>query len=548
MCILILRWIIILFSLFTLHGCSKIYYQQQLALPKKSSSASEDDLTRKIAIFFDGTRNNVEANTNVKRLHSLVSLQSKPFITTLYIEGVGVGQDVLGAGAGVGFQSRVVLAYNFLRNNYHTGDKIYIFGFSRGAYQARALTSMLQYVGLPDRPPTPSNAALFEYQIAQANILFTDMKEGFYNRRYPCKIAEVRSSPETRLLLKKEPLFEKEPQFEKEEQFKSRRVHVLGLWDTVGALGGGVIGWPGRMLDKAKINAFRVDVDNPNVRYGDQLRNVDNVFQAVSLDDDREWIFTPLLVTRQHLLSNKRLPSFNEHMAKILYDCKRDNTPDVDFSDETIDALEELPAGTHPYIQEVWFSGAHSDVGGGYPDTDLPGVSLNWMIEMLAEVDDNDKFKLLAENSRVREDVYGSSHDPDTSFYHKRNRNLAAYTLGDSATCGLAGNTVDCGGAGIHEPMPEFAGKLYVHESVFKRRNAMAPRDHENQYLDLRRPGTICVKVSDQLANSPILVEDITKKLDDINKACPPTTRPIVIEKWKKRTRNSFVETGKTTP
>lgn len=38
--------------------------------------------------------------------------------------------------------------YSFLMNNYRNGDKISIFGFSRGAYTARALAGMLTKVGL----------------------------------------------------------------------------------------------------------------------------------------------------------------------------------------------------------------------------------------------------------------------------------------------------------------------------------------------------------------------------------------------------------------
>jgi uncharacterized protein (DUF2235 family) len=37
-------------------------------------------------------------------------------------------------------------AYQYLMDYYHAGDKIYIFGFSRGAYTARALAGMIQQV------------------------------------------------------------------------------------------------------------------------------------------------------------------------------------------------------------------------------------------------------------------------------------------------------------------------------------------------------------------------------------------------------------------
>lgn len=39
-------------------------------------------------------------------------------------------------------------AYKYLMDYYRAGDKVYIFGFSRGAYTARALAGMIQKVGL----------------------------------------------------------------------------------------------------------------------------------------------------------------------------------------------------------------------------------------------------------------------------------------------------------------------------------------------------------------------------------------------------------------
>ena len=44
--------------------------------------------------------------------------------------------------------AHVMGGYAFLMDNYRCGDKISIFGFSRGAYTARALAGMLTKVGL----------------------------------------------------------------------------------------------------------------------------------------------------------------------------------------------------------------------------------------------------------------------------------------------------------------------------------------------------------------------------------------------------------------
>ena len=49
---------------------------------------------------------------------------------------------------GSSFDQHVVGGYRFLMRFYSPGDAIYIFGFSRGAYIARFLAEMLDYVGL----------------------------------------------------------------------------------------------------------------------------------------------------------------------------------------------------------------------------------------------------------------------------------------------------------------------------------------------------------------------------------------------------------------
>jgi uncharacterized protein (DUF2235 family) len=49
---------------------------------------------------------------------------------------------------GSSFDQHVIGGYRFLMRFYSPGDEIYFFGFSRGAYVARFLAEMLDYVGL----------------------------------------------------------------------------------------------------------------------------------------------------------------------------------------------------------------------------------------------------------------------------------------------------------------------------------------------------------------------------------------------------------------
>ena len=69
-----------------------------------------------------------------------------------YINGVGNGnnkiQELIGGGFGAGLVKRIVRGYTFISRNYQEGDSIYIIGFSRGAYTARALAGLITSQGL----------------------------------------------------------------------------------------------------------------------------------------------------------------------------------------------------------------------------------------------------------------------------------------------------------------------------------------------------------------------------------------------------------------
>jgi len=70
-----------------------------------------------------------------------------------YDAGIGTGdirkfeKDRQG-GFGHGFVGNVIEAYNFLATNYEQGDKVYCFGFSRGAYTARAVAGLVNDIGI----------------------------------------------------------------------------------------------------------------------------------------------------------------------------------------------------------------------------------------------------------------------------------------------------------------------------------------------------------------------------------------------------------------
>lgn len=129
--------------------------------------------------------------------------------------------------------------------------------------------------------------------------------------------------------------------FRKEFSRESRvQVHFLGVWDTVGALGVPLrsFGW---------FNARRYEFHDTELS-----GTVENAFHAIAVDEHR---------------SNYQ---------------------------STLWAPKNKP---NQRLEQVWFSGAHADVGGGYKDARLADIALHWMAARLQQCDlDVDMQKLPA--------------------------------------------------------------------------------------------------------------------------------------------------------
>jgi len=116
---------------------------------------------RKLILCFDGTGdlfNN--SNTNVVKLVSYLKKNDYRNQMVYYQTGVGTAVKsglftgiAKAAAYGIGWDIKfhIMGGYAFLMQNWVPGDRIYLFGFSRGAYTARALAGMLHKVGLLPR-------------------------------------------------------------------------------------------------------------------------------------------------------------------------------------------------------------------------------------------------------------------------------------------------------------------------------------------------------------------------------------------------------------
>ena len=258
---------------------------------------------KNLIVCCDGTWNTPDneddgtiAPTNVFKLFNAVDLEStNTRQLTRYQSGVGTEggflSRTLGGLVGRGLDEDIRDCYHWLAKKYENGDKLFLFGFSRGAFTVRSLAGMICRLGIvklaADDDPD--------------GIVKRVYRQGYRERRTKLRGLEFHEN--------------------------SNRVHFVGVWDTVGALG--------IPDDKVLLDLF----DNPSrYQFHDTTLspNVEYARHAVAIDEKRG-SFTPTLWDEKN----------------------RDNQN----------------------VKQLWFPGVHSDVGGGYKEHGLSDGALEWMID-----------------------------------------------------------------------------------------------------------------------------------------------------------------------
>ncbi|KAG8945469.1 hypothetical protein FRC04_000754 [Tulasnella sp. 424] len=143
-----------------------------------SPSEEHSKCPRTLVLCFDGTGNRFEhdKNSNVVLLFQMLKRDNPEHQLVYYQTGIGtyaptgfmsaIGAQVaraLDEAFAWYLEDHVLGGYKFLMETYRAGDKICLFGFSRGAYTARALAAMLYRVGL--LPTCNSEQIPFAYKI-----------------------------------------------------------------------------------------------------------------------------------------------------------------------------------------------------------------------------------------------------------------------------------------------------------------------------------------------------------------------------------------------
>ena len=271
-------------------------------------------MSKNLVICCDGTGNEInDAHSNVLKLYRVLTRSDDQRV--FYDPGVGTlaalndwgrikqnTERVAGLALGYGLDQNVLDAYRFLVHNYDDGDRILMYGFSRGAYTVRVLAGFINVIGLlsPEQVHLSSNALVAYKKISE--------RDSFDRVRIYQQVLRPVRPP----------------------------IRFLGLWDSVSSV---IVPRKDRLY-LPSLHRLAYTARNPSV---------ESVRHALAIDERRR-MFRPYLWTEGG-----------------------------EYWGGPFQSNDPVPQD----VEQVWFAGVHSDVGGGYPEeqSGLSKISLDWMID-----------------------------------------------------------------------------------------------------------------------------------------------------------------------
>lgn len=274
---------------------------------------------RNLVVLCDGTGNHLGTDlSNIARLFRCLERDGDQRV--FYNSGVGtVGGDVWWSrraraakalfeqASGYAIDQDIIAIYHWICMVYEPGDRIWFFGFSRGAYTVRIVAALLHMVGVLPR----DQADLAGYALSGLKL-----------------ISELDGKAEMSD-------FGRVFEFARVAGAKRTPIWFLGLFDTVSSL---IL--PRRNGPFPGLATLPYTRKNPSVRV---------VRHAAAIDERRAMFRLNRWLEPQQFVENPFQPI-------------------------------EIPIAQD--VKQVWFSGVHSDIGGGYPEAQsgLAKIPLLWML------------------------------------------------------------------------------------------------------------------------------------------------------------------------
>ncbi len=305
---------------------------------------------KNIVLLSDGTGNSSAKlfRTNVWRLYQALNLSDPSAQIAYYDDGVGTSSfkplAILGGVFGVGLKRNVIDIYSFCCRNYQPGDRIYGFGFSRGAFTIRVVAGLIARIGLVRYDGNDAQLA------RDAEIAYREYRKvRNYKSALTALIKPLWALCDWlgRVVLHK-------PAFADLVRTEIEKIDFIGVWDTVDAYGG-----PIEEITRA-IDYWYWPLTMP-----DQFMNhkIARACHALALEEERD-AFRPVLWDDRYVRDGKKLYPVEQGWEPAPLPAER--------------PLAEID---RERISQVWFVGVHSDIGGGYSRDGLSYTTLRWMMQ-----------------------------------------------------------------------------------------------------------------------------------------------------------------------
>ena len=317
-------------------------------------------------------------------------------------------QKMLGSIAGEGIKRNIADCYEFIINHYEPGDRIFLFGFSRGAYTARCVANLLMLCGIPT---VGSAGPLMRFRKAVRDIAWeavdTVLEHGAGHPRQDYEAERLELARRFQVKYKSG-----------DGSDSNAAPYFIGVFDTVAALGA---------------TGVRRDLIHAGLTAGVAIAAcIGGFVPAVLLAALSSWMFgTGFMLSGFIILlvfmaaanvifwrwqnaaniktinaypkpgesgshvAEWRGANFDRLLSKHVSFARSANAIDETRKDFDRVAWGGVQEGTqdipgHTRLIQLWFAGNHSDVGGSYPETEsrLSDIALAWMCEQATRVPD----------------------------------------------------------------------------------------------------------------------------------------------------------------
>jgi len=364
-------------------------------------------------VLFDERRSNIYKLYRATRCGPDCSVDPKEQYA-FYDAGIGTSKGargVLGAAwdfiynvicqaTGLGLTGNIIDCYAALVRNCRPDDRIFLFGFSRGAYTVRCLGAVIALCGIPaadgDEP--------LRRDMKTSKRIAKEAVKRVYQHTHSRPLDKATQRQKEQLDQRQE-LAERFRRKHRSADGDGANVypHFIGVFDTVAAIGNMTLATTVLALAALAINfgmvlsgARMVGFDNgwPILLVASivtivVLAYLGNLIYRIrweiGLRHSRWWRPFHLLDWRMRFYDKTLNPKVQYARHALAIDERRKDFDRVGWG--TRADHPERPTGPE-WFQQVWFSGCHSDVGGSYPEDEsrLSDIPLSWMLKAAVSV------------------------------------------------------------------------------------------------------------------------------------------------------------------